>query len=55
MFIHASDGAENGMNTILLRSVDTYIVVGISLSVWHKRLVVTVSGSIWCWHYIPVS
>ena len=31
MFVHASDGAEHGKNTILLRTVDTdVVVIGIS-------------------------
>ena len=33
MFVHASDGAEHGMNKILPRTVDTYVVViGISMA-----------------------
>ncbi len=33
MFVHASDGAELGMNKILLRTDDTYVVVmGISMA-----------------------
>ena len=33
MFVHASDGAEHGMNKILLRTVDTYVVlIGISMA-----------------------
>ena len=33
MFIHASNGAEHGMNKILLRTVDTdVVVIGISMA-----------------------
>ena len=33
MFVHASDGAEHGMNKILLRTVDTdVVVIGISMA-----------------------
>ena len=33
MFVHATDGTEHGMNKILLRTVDTYVVViGISMA-----------------------
>ena len=41
MFVHASDGAEHGMNKILPRTVDTYV----KALVWRKRMVVTVCGS----------
>ena len=45
MIVHATDRAEHGKNNILLRTVDTYVVViGITL-VWRKRLVENVSGS----------
>ena len=40
MFVHATYGAEHGMNKILLRTVDTC-----SHRLWRKILVVTVSGS----------
>ena len=43
MFIHATDGAEHGMNKIFLRTIDTDVVV--RALVWRKGLVVTVSGS----------
>ena len=43
IFVHASDGAEHSMNKILLRTVDTDVVVTcISMA---QRLVVIVSGS----------
>ena len=33
MFVHASDGAEHGMNKILLRTVDSDVVlIGISMA-----------------------
>ena len=43
MSVHATDGAEHGKNNILLRTVDTdVVVIGISMA---QTLVVTVSGS----------
>ena len=38
MFVRATDGAEHGMNKILLRTVDTYVVViGISMGSFRVR------------------